>query len=235
MLLSFSGIDGAGKTTQIDVLLRSLAETGSRVLLLSFWDDVAVLKRFRDQLSHTLFGGDKGVGRPDKPLSRRDKDVRFWYMTVARIVCYSLDVLHINLVVAKALRSKADVVVFDRYIYDEFANLLPCRWATQICMQLLLRCTPQPDIAYLLDADPQLARERKPEYPLGFLKRNRESYLTLSKLARMTVISPLSAPEVSMKVIEEIRKRGLPTCSQSNDSLGIEHEYDAQVRAGVER
>lgn len=206
VLVSFSGIDGAGKTTQITALRRRLREAGSRVLLLSFWDDVAALTHIRKELSHSMFGGDRGIGCPEKPLNRQDKNVRSWYMTVARLVFYSLDTVRTNLTVAKARRSKADVVIFDRYAYDEFVNLSSPRWLTGMCLKFLLRMTPKPDIAYLLDADPRLARERKPEYPIEFLQANRAAYLALSALAGMTVINPLPPLEVSQKIMEEFRK-----------------------------
>jgi thymidylate kinase len=237
MLVSFSGVDGAGKTTQINALQRRLAETGSRVLLFSFWDDIAVLRRTREELGHNIFGGARGVGRPEKPLRRRDKNVRSWYMAIARMFLYSLDTMRINLFVAKARRSAADVVIFDRYIYDEFANLLPCGWIMRICVLLLLRCTPKPDIAYLLDADPEVARARKPEYPVDFMKRNRQAYLALGELAGMTVVSPLPVVEVSQKVMEEIQKYRSRTSVHCFESLAPRQARacDENVRAGADR
>ncbi len=213
-LLSFSGIDGAGKTTQINALKHFLTETGNRVSLFSFWDDVAVATHVRIGLGHRLFGGDQGIGRRDKPVYRRDKDVKSWYMTVARLFIYSLDTMRTNLSVRKARMSAADVVIFDRYIYDELVNLFPGRWLTRTYARLLLKCTPKLDMAFLLDADPQGARERKPEYPLDFLERNRQSFLALAKAAGMTVISPLPEREVSLKIMQEFQKHQCLTPSQ---------------------
>ena len=48
VLVSFSGIDGAGKSTQIENLHRLLIAAGFQVQRLAFWDDVAVLRRFRE-------------------------------------------------------------------------------------------------------------------------------------------------------------------------------------------
>ena len=44
--VSFSGIDGAGKSTQIANLRARLQDAGMRVALITFWDDVARLKGF---------------------------------------------------------------------------------------------------------------------------------------------------------------------------------------------
>jgi thymidylate kinase len=46
-LVSFSGIDGAGKGTQIERLCTQLKAAGLRVLLITFWDDVATLTLMR--------------------------------------------------------------------------------------------------------------------------------------------------------------------------------------------
>lgn len=67
-LISFSGIDGAGKSTQIGAIHSRLSEAGVRVRLLAFWDDVAALAGVREFLSHVLFKGEKGVGFP-RPAS----------------------------------------------------------------------------------------------------------------------------------------------------------------------
>jgi len=96
ILVSFSGIDGAGKSTQIDALTARVNEIGLRVLLVTFWDDVARLTRLREASGHTLFRGEKGVGTPTKPVNRRDKNVQSWYMTPVRFFLYFADALSLR-------------------------------------------------------------------------------------------------------------------------------------------
>jgi len=202
-IVSFSGIDGAGKTTQIQALTHWLLASGLRVELLSFWDNVVLLSRFREKLSHKAFNGDQGIGSPDRPLNRRDKNVTSWPVTTMRFFLYFLDAISVSRKVRQARESDADVVIFDRYLYDELANLPLNRWGTQAYIRLLLGLIPSPDIAYVVDADPVAARQRKPEYPLEFLRSNREAYLTMSRLAgSMTVIEALPAAATELKVRE---------------------------------
>src|ERR1700690_1897670 len=122
MILSFSGIDGAGKSTQIFEIDAWLNESGLRTAIVTFWDDVVVMPRHREVMSHAVFRGDQGVGSPEKPLNRRDKNVSCWPMTLIRIFFYFMDAISLRLRVRK-MRGMADVVIFDRYIYDELANL----------------------------------------------------------------------------------------------------------------
>jgi thymidylate kinase len=208
VFLSFSGIDGAGKSTQIDLLQELLEEAGLRVLRIAFWEGVAVLPAHRESASHILFQGDTGTGSPGKPVNRRDKNVQSWYLTAARLFLYLFDAVNLSFVVLRTAASGADLVIFDRYLYDELANLPLARWIIRAYVYALLKFVPGPDIAYLLDADPTLARCRKPEYPLDFLHSYRRSYLALSELvAGMKVIGPLPIAEVRRQIAQELQKK----------------------------
>ncbi len=207
-IITFSGIDGAGKSTQIDALTSQLEQAGLRVKLLSFWDDVVVLPKFREAISYKAFKGDRGIGSPAKPLNRRDKDVTSWPVTAARFVLYLGDAVNLKRKVNRIQVEDVDVVIFDRYIYDELANVPLSRWLPRAFARLVLKLIPKPDVAFLIDADPVLARERKPEYPLEFLLRNRESYLALSRLSgHMTLIDPLSVEATKVRVAGVLEKQ----------------------------
>lgn len=202
-LVSFSGMDGAGKSTQINALLKHLRSIGLRVLLISYWDDVATLTRFRESAGHAIFRGDKGVGSPSAPIERRDKNVRSPLMTCVRLCLYLLDAISLRHVVRTASRSKTDVVIFDRYVYDEVVNLPLDRWFIRGHARVLLWLVPRPAVAFVLDADPIEARARKPEYPLEFLRLIRRSYLTLSESTGvLTVIPPSTIDEAEKAVFK---------------------------------
>ena len=126
-------------------------------------------------------------------------------MTAVRFGLYFVDAISLRIVAAKALGADADVVIFDRYLYDELANLSLRNRIVRLYVRLLLKLVPQPDISYLLDADPVLARARKPEYPLHFLHSSRASYLALSELVgRMRVIAPQPVHDVERQVLQQV-------------------------------
>lgn len=202
LLITFSGIDGSGKSTQIANLRETLAARGLSSMLLAFWDDAVVFTRYREGFVHKAYGSERGIGAPERPVNRHDKNVRAWYLTLARHGLYLLDALNLRRVVARARRSGADVVIMDRYIYDELANLPLGNRASRAFVRTIAWFVPRPDLALLLDADPESARARKPEYPVEFMRECRGWYHRLaSLLGNITVIAPLPLEQAKAEVV----------------------------------
>ena len=219
LLVSFSGMDGSGKSTQIELLCSALSQAGLTVYQRAFWDDVVVFPQWRAGFSHTFLKSEGGVGAPDRPVRRNDKNNRAWYLTLGRYGLYFFDALNLRRKVAESRRRPADVIIFDRYIYDQLATLPLQRPMARAYARLLLKVAPRPDVAYLLDAEPEVARARKPEYPLDFLHVYRDSYLRLQKMAGMTLIAPHSIEEVHAAILQALRQRAGATWRAQTASL----------------
>lgn len=207
-LISFSGIDGAGKSTQIDYLKTYLENRGLRVLLLTFWDDVAVFSKMRG-----------GVGQRTAPVPqstqskngafvpRNNKHIRKWYLSTARAGFYVLDVVRLHRLLADPQIDRYDVVIFDRYVYDQIANIYSKSSLARMYSKLLLKQTPAPDLAFIIDANPDAAFARKPEYPLDFVHKNQQNFLNLRELVpQLLVISPDTPENVRAEIEMHIRR-----------------------------
>ncbi|MGA9585682.1 MAG: thymidylate kinase [Terracidiphilus sp.] len=229
-IVSFSGVDGAGKSTQIERLCECLKERGLRVRHFRFWDDIARLKRFREGAGHTIFNGDKGIGSPEAPINRRDKNVGGWLMTCFRYFLYLADAISLRIVFQKALRSNVDVVIFDRYTYDELANLNLAQPLTRIYAHIIMHFIPRPEISFVLDADPVAARARKPEYPIEFVRMNRRAYVEMNRLfGGFTIIAPMGVEaahrEVKMRTLSILMSQQMATddrCAGSKEPVASE-------------
>lgn len=213
-IVSFSGIDGAGKSTQIQALEAWLLESGLQVSIFSMWDDIVVGAHWRESASRRAFGGDEGVGSPEKPLERRDKNITSRPLELIRVCLYFADALNLSLHVRKLQHThRGQVIIFDRYIYDELANLPLRPWLHRTVTRLILKLVPRPDLACLIDTAPELARSRKPEYPLEFLHRNRQAYLALRERVRNLIVMENDSIEETAR---KIRSSLLPLLFPGN-------------------
>ena len=219
VIVSFSGIDGAGKTSQIDRFCSWLSDFHIEFERWAFWDNVVLLPNMRAQVTFKVLGGEEGIGAPGAPVRRADKNVRRWYLTLARCALYFSDAIRLRYTIARARRRNFSVIVFDRYIYDQLANA-PFNWLGRMYISAILKIVPKPDLAFLLDADPEAAFARKPEYPLDFLRTYRESYLRLTTLAPELAVIPVGdADSVEQRVVNEVKARALLSNAITGEKL----------------
>ena len=192
-IVTFSGIDGAGKSTQIDSISRCLVGQGQRVALIRFWDDVAFMSKLRASISLAVLR--QNHAQLSEVSLRNDKNIKTWYLTLARAVLYLLDTLRLRAVVSKLNAGNHDFVIFDRYSYDQLVQINPGSWFARAYIQLLVRLAPQPQFAFVLDASPDDAFSRKPEYALDFLHGYRRAFLGLAAFVPNLIVIPASTSE----------------------------------------
>jgi thymidylate kinase len=208
VLITFSGIDGAGKSTQIEKLRGYLSEQGIPVETLTFWDNVAVLASLRSGFSRRVLESDGEIGTREKPANRNDKNRRSLPLLLGRAILHLFDVFRLRRIVrrAKSMSPSRGVIIFDRYIYDQLAALPLGHWLARSYARVIVKLAPRPDLCFLLDAVPEEARARKPEYPLEFLREYRDSYLALRRLVRLSFVSAAGVDEVHAAIVGRFKK-----------------------------
>lgn len=221
LFISFSGIDGAGKSTQIEKLRKHFESHSVPVTVLTFWDHVALFSSARSGFSRKVLQSDGQVGTPEKPANRNDKNSHSWPLLAGRSALHLLDVFRLRKIVNEARQSaENNVFIFDRYMYDQLAALPLHQWLARSFARIVLIFTPKPDISYLLDAVPEEARARKPEYPIEFMRQYRNSYLELRQLASLSLIASASPEDVHAAILARLSKVvGEPLSTRVNSAV----------------
>ena len=194
MLITFSGLDGAGKSTLIEWLRVALEAQRHRVAVLHLEHNVGVyaaVRRVRDGVARVA-RREAGAAMPTRaPRGRiptllgRIRHAIVWSKLVRRVI-YPLDLL---LFLAYRLYHEAirrRVVIMDRYFYDTLVDVADGRhWRL---LRMLQRLTPTPDVAVLLDVGPEESYARKRDYPVEYLRDRWQAYRTVFPWVRGALV-----------------------------------------------
>ena len=106
MIISLSGLDGAGKSTQIARLTDYLRSRGLSVSTLMLFEQVSLsglLQRLRPKSDPVAGAEDSGdEDRKLPPTYRCDKNDRSWSLFVVRMVVYVVDAMSVLLFKSKS-------------------------------------------------------------------------------------------------------------------------------------
>lgn len=175
-LIVLMGIDGAGKTAQVDLLEARLSEWGYSV-------------RRENSPAYTLldtiprlFRRFQAFNAADKieqstPATRsiaRSKAVSLLF-SIATFVDFLLTHWRLRLL------KSCPVLICDRYAYDQMVKFVDLGIYSRALFNWILRRLPRPDVVFLLDCSPNTAYARKGELTPTVLERRRELYLEVAR------------------------------------------------------
>lgn len=164
MLISFSGLDGAGKTTQIELLLNTFREAGFRTG--SVYDiypdiryhsiaDLTNLQKYLEKFDivHLRFR----LNSDENSLLMADleySDFQNLYLAKAAALQGYFDHVQLYRYVVFPLLEKGKIILSDRYYYDEivFKCVYGCEYSAMRKMYMDCR---KPDMAFYIAAHPE--------------------------------------------------------------------------------
>jgi len=188
MLITFSGLDGAGKSTLIEWLRGELERRARRVAVFHMNDHVGVyayLRAIRDRLRPPRAPGDPASPTPLRGRLGAVRDAVLWSKSLRRWL-YPIDlvVFWVYRLYVEKLRGR--VLIMDRYFYDslvDVSNGRGTRW-----VRFLARLTPTPDLAVFLDITPEESFARKGEYSVEYLRARWRHYRAVAPWVRSALV-----------------------------------------------
>src|SRR4029077_10250164 len=100
----------------------------------------------------------------------------------------------------------------------QLAALPMHHWLARAYARFVLGLAPPTDVSYLLDAVPEEARARKPEYPIDFMRQYRSSYLELRQFAPLSLISAGDPDSIHLAIIARLNSVENPRLQPQVDS-----------------
>jgi thymidylate kinase len=212
MLITLSGLDGAGKSTLAEALKSSLEKNGTPAVIFHMNKDVGLYAYARNARDAIL-----GLARPERkqaspttdlPKASRAKaallDIRrriIWNKPLRRWVDVGdLALFHVYRLYVEKVRKQ--VLIMDRYFYDRLADQADGRrWNY---LRWFARITPEPDVPVLVEVSPEEAFERKGEYSIESMTLRRANYREIFSWVPTSVILANDELEVAVGKLEHI-------------------------------
>ena len=179
MLITFSGIDGSGKTVHAEMLRDALELCEVDVKPVWSRGGSSALTDAVIRLVKPLLGGRRDMDVEGDTREAKVKRKRVWLQRPLlrggwmMLVAFDLLLRYWAQVAWRLARGQ--VVVADRYTYDALVELVVLTDSPKVTRSLaawaLMHLCPRPHLAYYLDVSPERALARKPDELLGFLER----------------------------------------------------------------
>ena len=161
ILVTFSGIDGAGKTTQIRLLQERLAKQGVRSRYLrSRGGYTSGFKRLKSCLRRHV----RGALPPPGHSPKRERQFKRRWVQAMWLILAILDLMRVYALQIRQWLRRGDVVICDRYIWDTLIdfqiNFPKVKVEHWWLWRALAWSAPQPAASFLLIVSPQESERR---------------------------------------------------------------------------
>lgn len=195
-LISFSGIDGASKSTQVKLLEDYLRKKGKKVYATEEMFGYYLLRPFIKALRVATGSPAAGpVKINTNPLPKLWFILAFidmWFMFIFKI---------------RPLLMRYDFVLADRFYTDIWANLAYYGYLPSWAFGFFAKLLPKPGKAFLLWVKPQVGQKRSSEFSLSYFTKQASIYKRLSDIIDFHIFDANQAQKLLFwKIAGEVNK-----------------------------
>ena len=192
-VITFSGLDGAGKTTVIDALKEKFESEGKTVKIFTMYDDLsfyAFLRLFRDGV-RKLFGRKIELPKEAETDPNFDPHPNSLIYKIIRsrpskAMVLAIDTLSMYLFLLVKTR-RSEIVLLDRTSYDYIVDVLPKKYKnTHISIALFFSF--KPSLSVFVDTPAQVSFDRKGEFTVEYLAWRSVAYTQIFKMINSQII-----------------------------------------------